>query len=75
MRVTDKGQVTIPKEFRDRLGMGPGTEIEFEIEDGSLVLRKTPGEMARGRRIVERMRGRGSVNLSTDEIMSLTRDW
>ncbi len=74
MRVTDKGQITIPKELRDRLGMGPGAEVEFDVLDGSLVVRKTPGERARGRRIVDRMRGRGDVQLSTDEIMALTRE-
>ncbi|MBS3647774.1 AbrB/MazE/SpoVT family DNA-binding domain-containing protein [Pseudaminobacter sp. 19-2017] len=29
MRVTSKGQVTIPKEIRDRLGIGPGSEVDF----------------------------------------------
>jgi AbrB family looped-hinge helix DNA binding protein len=36
MRVTEKGQVTIPKEIRDRLGIGPGSEIDF-VEDGNSV--------------------------------------
>ena len=36
MRVTEKGQVTIPKEIRDRLGIGPGSEIDF-VEDGGSV--------------------------------------
>ena len=36
MRVTEKGQVTIPKEIRDRLGIGPGSEIDF-VEDGKSV--------------------------------------
>lgn len=29
MRVTEKGQVTIPKEIRDRLGIGPGSAVDF----------------------------------------------
>ncbi|RWK37653.1 MAG: AbrB/MazE/SpoVT family DNA-binding domain-containing protein [Mesorhizobium sp.] len=33
MRVTTKGQVTIPKEIRDRLGIGPGSEVEFLATD------------------------------------------
>lgn len=33
MRVTTKGQVTIPKEIRDRLGIGPGSEVDFVITD------------------------------------------
>ncbi|RWP43151.1 AbrB/MazE/SpoVT family DNA-binding domain-containing protein [Mesorhizobium sp.] len=39
MRVTTKGQVTIPKEIRDRLGIGPGSEVEFlPTEDGVRVV-------------------------------------
>jgi AbrB family looped-hinge helix DNA binding protein len=39
MRVTTKGQVTIPKEIRDRLGIGPGSEVEFlRTEDGVRVV-------------------------------------
>ena len=37
MRVTEKGQVTIPKHIRDRLDIGPGSEVEF-VERGSVVL-------------------------------------
>jgi AbrB family looped-hinge helix DNA binding protein len=38
--VTDKGQVTVPKEIRDRAGIGPGTRLDFEVqEDGSLRVR------------------------------------
>jgi AbrB family looped-hinge helix DNA binding protein len=33
MRVTEKGQVTIPKEVRDRLGIIPGSEVEFVTDD------------------------------------------
>ncbi len=36
MRVTEKGQVTIPKQIRDRLGIGPGSEVDF-VEDGQSV--------------------------------------
>jgi AbrB family looped-hinge helix DNA binding protein len=39
MRVTTKGQVTIPEEIRDRLGIGPGSEVEFlPTEDGVRVV-------------------------------------
>lgn len=38
--VTDKGQVTVPKEIRDRLGIGPGSKLDFQIEpDGTLRVR------------------------------------
>jgi antitoxin PrlF len=39
--VSEKGQVTIPKQLRDRLGIAPGQELDFTDEDGRLVARKT----------------------------------
>jgi len=33
MRVTEKGQVTIPKDIRDRLNIGPGSEVDFVADD------------------------------------------
>jgi antitoxin PrlF len=73
MRVTDKGQVTIPKELRDELGIGSGTEVEFERVDDAIVVRKATGQPSRGRRIAERLIGAGDVQMTTDEIMALTR--
>jgi AbrB family looped-hinge helix DNA binding protein len=72
MRITSKGQVTIPQEIRDKAGLLPGTEVEFEFEDGKLCVSKSEGGI-RGRRVVERMRGKGSIRMTTDEIMALTR--
>lgn len=40
MKVGRRGQVTIPKTIRDRFGIGPGTEVEFVVEQGEIVLRK-----------------------------------
>ena len=73
MRVTEKGQVTIPKELRDALGIGAGTEVAFERADDALVVRKVVGGSNRGREMVTSLRGRGDVRLSTEEIMALTR--
>jgi len=75
MRITSKGQVTIPADIRDKAGLLPHTEVEF-IYDGRTVRvvparnKKKPG---RGTRIVTHLRGRGDVKMSTDEIMALTR--
>lgn len=71
MRVTSKGQVTIPHDVRQRLGIEPGSEVDFEIEgDGGVrLVRLTDGS---GAALVQRMRGR-HVPMSTDEIMALTR--
>jgi AbrB family looped-hinge helix DNA binding protein len=73
MRVTEKGQVTIPKDLRDALGIGAGTEVEFERRDDTIVVRKATTGASRGQRIAARLRGRGDVDMSTDEIMALTR--
>jgi len=73
MRLTDKGQVTIPIAVRNKLGLRPGDEVEFVVDgDGARIVRsaRTP---RRGRRIVDNLRGRGDVPMSTAEIMALTR--
>jgi len=41
MRITAKGQVTIPQEVRQRAGLMPGTDVEFEIDAGGVRLVKT----------------------------------
>ena len=51
MRVTEKGQVTIPKDLRDALGIGPGSEVDFERKGNTLVVRKKPTVTGRGRRM------------------------
>ena len=73
VRVTEKGQVTIPTELRDALGIGAGTEVEFERIDDTIVVRKKSGSPTRGHHFVERLRGRGDVAMTTDETMALTR--
>jgi AbrB family looped-hinge helix DNA binding protein len=74
MRVTSKGQVTIPVEIRERLGLLPNSEVEFEIVgNGARIRRATRKRHGRGRSLVARLRGRGSVQMSTDEILALTR--
>jgi AbrB family looped-hinge helix DNA binding protein len=79
MRITSKGQVTIPKEIRDEFGLLPGTEVEFVGEAGRVTVRKIEGSNNRGREIVERLRSAsgGDIPLSTEEIMRMTRgeDW
>ncbi|MBI4469227.1 MAG: AbrB/MazE/SpoVT family DNA-binding domain-containing protein [Acidobacteria bacterium] len=73
MRITSKGQVTIPLAARQATGLLPNCEVEFEVQGKKVVIRKAVKRSRRGERIVEHLRGRGSVNMSTDEIMALTR--
>jgi len=74
MKITTKGQVTIPAAMRERLGLLPNTEVEFALAGDSLVVKKARRRGRRGRRVVEHLRGRGTVRLTTDEILALTRD-
>jgi AbrB family looped-hinge helix DNA binding protein len=75
MRITSKGQVTIPIEIRERLGLLPNSEVEFEVEGTAVRIRKARGRSTRGRgrSIVEHLRGKATSRMSTDEIMALTR--
>jgi antitoxin PrlF len=73
MRITTKGQVTIPREVREKMGLLPHSEVEILIEGNTVVIRKVEGKESRGKKIVERMRGKATVRMTTDEIMALTR--
>jgi AbrB family looped-hinge helix DNA binding protein len=72
MRLTSKGQVTIPQDIREKLGLRPGIHVEFDIVGDSVRIRKTKDQDI-GRRLVEHLRGRGTGKLTTDQIMALTR--
>ena len=73
MKVTTKGQVTIPLEIRERLAIHPGTDVEFAVEGNVVKLVPRKNSQVRGKRVVERLRGRATVRMTTDEIMALTR--
>lgn len=71
--MTSKGQVTIPKAFRDHLGLKPGSNVEFEIDDRGAVVLKAETELKSRRDRLERFRGHAGPGLSTDELMQLLR--
>jgi AbrB family looped-hinge helix DNA binding protein len=74
MRITEKGQVTIPIDIRSRMNMQPGDEVEFAVEDDLVILRRAASGRSRGHRIVDHLLSHtGDVDMSTDEIMALTR--
>jgi AbrB family looped-hinge helix DNA binding protein len=75
MRITSKGQVTIPAEIREQAGLLPHTEVNFEFDGKAVRIfrAKNRGNDGRGARLIAQLRGRGDVALSTDAIMSLTR--
>jgi AbrB family looped-hinge helix DNA binding protein len=73
MRLTSKGQVTIPAAIRERLGLHTGTSVDFAVEGEAVKITRASGQPHRGERILDALRGGGDVDLSTDEIMALTR--
>ncbi len=78
MRVTSKGQVTIPKAIREEYGLLPGTEVEFVRDGDDVVVRKAPGSRSRGEEFVKHLHEAGrELTMTTEEIMRLTRgeDW
>jgi AbrB family looped-hinge helix DNA binding protein len=75
MRITSKGQVTIPLAIREKAGLLPNTEVEFEFDGKAVRIKRARRKTGSGRgaQLVAHMRGRGDGSMSTDEIMALTR--
>jgi len=72
MRVTTKGQVTIPRDVREALGISPETEIDFVEDGGRFFIVKTDKPNAAGK--FKKLRGIASIKMTTEEIMNLTRE-
>jgi bifunctional DNA-binding transcriptional regulator/antitoxin component of YhaV-PrlF toxin-antitoxin module len=73
MRISSKGQVTIPQEVRHAAGLLPNCEVGFKVVGSKVFLFKVAGNPRRGKSIVQQLRGKGTIKMSTDEIMALTR--
>lgn len=74
MRITSKGQVTIPIKIRECTGLLPHTEVRLEVEGNAIrILRVEKSAGERGQKLLERMRGRATSRMSTEEIMALIR--
>jgi AbrB family looped-hinge helix DNA binding protein len=58
MKVGERGQVTIPKDIRDRFGLRPSSEVEFHVENGSIILKKAAKKLN-----LEKWRGRCKASL------------
>ena len=76
MRITSKGQVTIPQHIRERFGLLPHSEVEFVVEGAAVRIVRVdrPVPDGRGQRVLQRLRGSATVELTTDEILALTRE-
>jgi len=76
MKVTIKGQVTIPLALRERFGLRPGTEVEFIAEDNTLQMRprrKTRKAATAYDHWLAKAAGSAKQGRTTDEIMAITR--
>ena len=71
MRVTTKGQVTIPNDIRQKLGIMPESEVEFEEENGRVFIRKV--QKGKRKKRFRNFRGGATIKMTTEEIMDLTR--
>lgn len=75
MRITSKGQVTIPQHVREQLGLLPHAEVEFIVEGNAVRIVKAAVQPDDGRagRVLGVLAGSATATMSTDEIMALTR--
>lgn len=73
MRITSKGQVTIPVNIREAMGLLPHTEVAFKIVRGKVMIEKVQTVSKRGNNMIDMMKGQGEMQMSTDQIMALTR--
>lgn len=75
MKISTKGQVTIPQELREKLGLLPNTEVEFELDGNTLRLKKAKAKSTRGKELVEHLRNFSkAVEMSTEDLMAMTRE-
>ena len=70
MKLTVKGQVTIPRLIRERYGLRPGSEVRFVEKDRRIVLEKAEG----GEDVWEKYRGFLKLRMRTDEVFRFLRD-
>ena len=78
MKITSKGQVTIPQSVREQAGLHPHSEVEFEVrENGDVVIRAVLAPTTRARSAFERVRGSANAaqfkGMGTDEFMAFLR--
>ena len=76
VRITSKGQVTIPQKIRDQAGLQPGMEVDFQLDEDGVVRLVRPERQPANPvlvRAIDRLRGKADTSMSTEEIMALTR--
>ena len=74
MRITSKGQVTIPQHIREELGLHPNTDVEFKIERGRATLAPKKGAPTIGELTARRLREGPKMTMGSKQLMALLRD-
>jgi AbrB family looped-hinge helix DNA binding protein len=74
MKLTQKGQVTVPKRMREQFGLGTGVEVEFEATEAGLLIRpRVDSQTERLRAGIRSIRGTADAGLNTETILEMTR--
>ena len=74
MRLTQKGQVTVPKRMREQFGFWTGVEVEFEATEAGLLIRpQVDSQTERLRNGIRSIRGTADAGLDTEAILKMTR--
>jgi AbrB family looped-hinge helix DNA binding protein len=73
MKVTTQGRITIPKKIREQFGIHPGDHVEFKIDGDRIKIVSIRNAGCTGKHLVDQMRGRATLRMSTDEILALMR--
>jgi antitoxin PrlF len=74
MRITSKGQVTIPQKVREQMGFLANTEVEFFVSGNKVFLQRAENDESRGKDLIACMEGKATTALRTDEILAMTRE-
>ncbi|MBC7310898.1 MAG: AbrB/MazE/SpoVT family DNA-binding domain-containing protein [Rhizobium sp.] len=82
MRVTSKGQVTIPRDLRELVGIEPNSEVVFTVENGKLTLAPKDNRhsdadrtrLAALMQALDALEGTGDQSIDADALMAMTRD-
>lgn len=73
MRINSKGQVTIPAELRDKHDFRAGDEVNVIEKAGELNIVHVKSDLTRGESLVQRMRGKATTTMTTDQLLQLLR--
>jgi AbrB family looped-hinge helix DNA binding protein len=73
MKIDTDGKIAIPPDVQEQLGLRPGTEVQLEVMGDTLQIRK-PKSSSRGKQLIAAIRGKATSQLTTNDIMQLTRE-